>query len=230
MSKSKTKENNEKKLFKIITLGDSGVGKTCILRRFVTGKFDKNTLSMIGFETSSKEIVLKDGTKVALQLIDTAGQENYHALATTYIRNSDGVWFVFSHDSRESFNNIKKWLTSFKDNNQNIDFDKEFPAFLVGNKCDLEHTIDDFEIDNVKNEHNFYGYADTSAKDGIGIDDVFSEMSELLVRIKGKKDQKQNVITIDQYRKKRDQKRVCCLEKWSSWLLFWCYNCQLIIY
>ena len=213
MSKSKTKENNEKKLFKIITLGDSGVGKTCILRRFVTGKFDKNTLSMIGFESSTKEKVLKDGTEITLKLIDTAGQENYHALATTYIRNSDGVLFVFSHDSRESFNNIKKWLTSFKDNNQNIDFDKEFPAFLVGNKCDLEHTIDDFEIDNVKNEHNFYGYADTSAKDGIGIDDVFSEMSELLVRIKGKKDQKQNVITIDQYRKKRDQKRVCCLEK-----------------
>ena len=90
-------------------------------------------------------------------------------------------------------------MTSFKENNKDIDFDKEFPAFLVGNKCDLEHKIDDFEIDNLKNEHNFYGYADTSAKDGIGIDDVFSEMSELLVRIKGKKDQKQNVITIAQY-------------------------------
>ncbi len=209
MSKSKTKEKNEKKLFKIITLGDSGVGKTCILRRFVTGKFEKNTLSMIGFETSSKEIVLKDGNKVTLQLIDTAGQENYHALATTYIRNSDGVLFVFSHDSRESFNNIKKWLTSFKENNQDIDFDKEFPAFLVGNKCDLEHTIDDFEIENLKNEHNFYGYADTSAKDGIGIDDVFSEMGELLVRIKGKKDQKQNVIIINKKRKKKENCGLC---------------------
>jgi len=209
MSKSKTKEKNEKKLFKIITLGDSGVGKTCILRRFVTGKFEKNTLSMIGFETSSKEIVLKDGNKVTLQLIDTAGQENYHALATTYIRNSDGVLFVFSHDSRESFNNIKKWLTSFKENNQDIDFDKEFPAFLVGNKCDLEHTIDDFEIENLKNEHNFYGYADTSAKDGIGIDDVFSEMGEVLVRIKGKKDQKQNVIIINKKRKKKENCGLC---------------------
>ena len=209
MSKSKTKEKNEKKLFKIITLGDSGVGKTCILRRFVTGKFEKNTLSMIGFETSSKEIVLKDGNKVTLQLIDTAGQENYHALATTYIRNSDGVLFVFSHDSRESFNNIKKWLTSFKENNKDIDFDKEFPAFLVGNKCDLEHTIDDFEIENLKNEHNFYGYADTSAKDGIGIDDVFSEMGELLVRIKGKKDQKQNVIIINKKRKKKENSCLC---------------------
>ena len=100
MSKNKTKEKNENKLFKIITLGDSGEGKTCILRRFVTGKFDINTLSMIGFESSSKEIVLKNGTKVTLQLIDIAGQENYHALATTYIRNSDGVLFVFSHDRR----------------------------------------------------------------------------------------------------------------------------------
>ena len=167
MSKNKTKEKNENKLLKIITLGDSGVGKTCILRRFVTGKFDKNTLSMIGFETSSKEIVLKDGTKVTLQLIDTAGQENYHALATTYIRNSDGVLFVFSHDSQESFNNIN----------------------------------------NLKNEHNFYGYADTRAKDGIGIDDVFSGMGELLVRIKGKKEKKQNAIIINQYKRK---KRLFC--------------------
>ena len=211
MSKSKIKEKNEKRLFKIITLGDSGVGKTCILRRFVTGKFEKNTLSMIGFETSSKEIVLKNGTKVTLQLIDTAGQENYHALATTYIRNLDGVLFVFSHDSRESFNNIKNWLMSFKENNKDIDFDKEFPAFLVGNKCDLGHIIDDFEIEKLKNEHNFYGYADTSAKDGIGIDDVFSEMSELLARIKGKKGQKQKVKIINKQKKKNKKFLLCKL-------------------
>ena len=82
-TKEKEKEKEEKKMFKIITLGDSKVGKTCILRRFVTGKFDKNTLSMIGFESSTKEIVLKNGNKVTLQLIDTAGQENYHALSAT---------------------------------------------------------------------------------------------------------------------------------------------------
>ena len=84
---------------------------------------------MLGFESSTKEKVLKDGTEITLKLIDTAGQENYHALATTYIRNSDGVLFVFSHDSRESFNNIKKWLTSFKDNNQNIDSIRNFLLF-----------------------------------------------------------------------------------------------------
>ena len=158
---------------------------------------------MIGFESSKKELVLKNGNKVTLQLIDTAGQENYHALSATYIRNADGALFVFSHESRESFNNIKKWLMSFKENNQDIDFDKEFPAFLIGNKCDLEHTIDDFEIENLKNEHNFYGYADTSAKNGIGIDNVFSEMGELLDKIKGNKEKKQNVKIMNIKRKKK---------------------------
>ena len=115
--------------FRIITLGDSGVGKTSILRRFVSGKFEQKTLSMLGFETSTKEIILKNGTKIQLKLIDTAGQENYLALTTSYIRNADGVLFIFAHDSEESFNNIKRWLNSFKDNNREFDFDTEFPAF-----------------------------------------------------------------------------------------------------
>ena len=92
--------------FKIITLGDSGVGKTSILRRFVSGKFEQKTLSMLGFETSTKEIILKNGTKIQLKLIDTAGQENYLALTTSYIRNAYDVLFIFAHDSEESFNNI----------------------------------------------------------------------------------------------------------------------------
>ena len=99
-------------------------------------------------------------------------------------------------------------MTKIKENNKDIDFDKEFPAFLVGNKCDLEHTIDDFEIENLKNKHNFYGYADTSAKDGIGIEDVFSEMGELLNRIKGKNDQKQNIKILNMKNKK---KKTCFL-------------------
>ena len=116
------------------------------IKEIFNRKIRKNTLSMIGFEPLTKEIELKNGTKITLQLIDTAGQENYHSLAISYIRNADGILFVFSHDNRDSFYNIKKWLDSFQDNNQDITFDKEFPSFLVGNKCDLEHSIDDFEI------------------------------------------------------------------------------------
>ena len=138
--------------FKIITLGDSGVGKTSILKIFVSGKFEHKTLSIIGFETSTKNITLKNGTKIQLRLIDTAGQENYQALSTSYIRNADGALFIFSHDSKESFNNIKRWLNSFKNNNREFDLDTEFefPTYLVGNKCDLEHVIEDEEIEALK--------------------------------------------------------------------------------
>lgn len=201
------------KTFKIITLGDSGVGKTCILKRFVTGKFDKNTLSMIGFESSTKEIILKNGSKIELRLIDTAGQENYHSLATTYIKNADGVLFIFSLDSRESFNNIKKWLNSFKDNNQDIDFDKEFPAYLVGNKCDLEHVIDDNEIQNLKEDNNFCGYSEASAKEDIGIDMIFYELGEIIFKIKGTKATKQNVKLLSKRKKKKQRCFICVSDK-----------------
>ena len=189
--------------FKIITLGDSGVGKTSILRRFVSGKFEQKTLSMLGFETSTKEIILKNGTKIQLKLIDTAGQENYLALATSYIRNADGVLFIFAHNSEESFKHIKRWLDSFKDNNHEFDFDNEFPAFLVGNKCDLEHVIDEADIEKLKNENNFYGYVDTSAKEDIGIDRVFYEMGELLIKTKGKNKRQNKKLVLTKKKKFR---------------------------
>ena len=93
---------------------------------------------------------------------------------------------------------------SFKENNQDIDFDKEFPAFLIGNKCDLEHTINDFEIENLKNEHNFYGFADTSAKDGIGIDNVFSEMGSYWTKLKETKKKKTKC---ENYEYKKEEKK-----------------------
>ena len=127
--------------FSLITLGDSGVGKTSLLKRFADKKYDENTISSIGFGSSIKDFSLKDGTKIRLKLIDTMGQENYRSIATSYIKNADGVFFVFAHDNRQSFDNIIKWLDDFKNNNHNIKDNSTFPAILLGNKCDLEHVI-----------------------------------------------------------------------------------------
>ena len=183
------KQDDDKDIttFKLITLGDSGVGKTSILKRFVIGRFEERIINTIGFTSSSKDITLKNGTKVRLKLIDTAGQEQYQALAKTYIKNAEGVLFVFSHDKKESFDNIKKWLDNFRENNFNFDFNKTFPAYLVGNKCDLEKVIKKEEIEQVKAENNFYGYIDTSAKDDIGINKLFEEIAEMLINVYGKK-------------------------------------------
>ena len=72
------------------------------------------------------------------------GQENYRAIATNYIKNADGVFFVFAHNDRKSFGNIIKWLDDFKNNNHNINKNSKIPAILLLlNKCDLVHDIED---------------------------------------------------------------------------------------
>ena len=82
-------------LFKVITLGDSGVGKTSIIKKFITNNFEENTMSTIGFLTSVKDMDLKNGTRIRLKLIDTAGQENFQSLAKTYIKTSWCSFFCF---------------------------------------------------------------------------------------------------------------------------------------
>ena len=105
------------KFYRLITLGDSGVGKTCLIKRFTDKTYNENTISTLGIGSSTKDIILKNGTKIRLKLIDTMGQEQYKSIATSYIKNADGVFFVFVHNNKESFDNIIKWLDDFKNNN-----------------------------------------------------------------------------------------------------------------
>ena len=90
---SKSKENAD--TMRVITLGESGVGKTSIIRRYIHNIFDENNLSTIGLNFSFKEVKLKNGKSINIKLIDTAGQEKYKALAKSYFKNVDAVLFVF---------------------------------------------------------------------------------------------------------------------------------------
>ena len=191
-------------LFSLITLGDSGVGKTSIIQRFTDKIYNENTITTIGFGSSTKDIVLKNGKKIRLKLIDTMGQENYHSITTSYIKNADGVFFVFAHNNRESFYNIINWLIDFKNNNHNISKNSSLPAILLGNKCDLEHVIEDKEIEEIIKENNFYKYISTSAKDNIGINEALEEIGEMLFQIYGKRKRKQNVQIGTKYEKKKN--------------------------
>ena len=211
MSKNKKGKDPDKDeiLFKVITLGDSGVGKTSIIKKFVSGNFDIKTISTIGFGSFNKELELKNGTKIKLNLIDTAGQENYQALSATYIKNADGVLFVFAHDNRASFENVKKWLDNYKENNPNLDFNKKIPAYLVGNKSDLVHEVDEEEIETLKNENNFYGHINTSALKGDNIQEAFESMGEMLIGIYGKRKKGQNVKLGSKHKKSGQGCQIC---------------------
>ena len=214
MSKNKNKKDfskdNSIPEFKLITLGDSGVGKTSILKRFVNQKFDEDMISTIGFGFSSKQITLKNGSKIKFKLVDTAGQENFRSLNNSYLKNAEGIFFIFSHNSRKSFENITYWIDSIKENIQEINNFKNFPAFLIGNKSDLEHKINDEEIEDFYKENNFSAYIETSAKENINIDKIFQEMGETLIKIYGYKKNKGNVkLTVSKIKKKENKCMKC---------------------
>ena len=207
--KSKNLDNDDI-CFKIITLGNTGVGKSSIIKRFISDKFEPKTISTIGFGTFNKVIELKDGTKVKLNLIDTAGQENYKALSTSYLKNADGVLFVFANDDRKSFEDIIGWIQNYKDACNNLDFSKHLPAYLIENKIDLEGgIIEKEEIEKIKNEYNIFGYAEVSSKNGQNINEMFLDMGEMLIQIYGKKEKKQNLKLVKRPRKKKKFCQIC---------------------
>ena len=209
MSKKKKKNENEE-VMKVITLGEATVGKTSIIRRYIHNIFDESILSTIGLNFSYKEVKLKNGKSLKIKLIDTAGQEKFKALAKSYFKNVDAVLFIFAINDKDSFDNIINWINFFKDNHNG----KEgIPMYLIGNKSDQERkvqkdAIDEFIIDNK------YKYFETSAKENIGIDELFQELSEdlykILIETGGKKSQ--NTQTLNKFKgNKRNKHCICSL-------------------
>ena len=182
--------------FKIITIGDSGVGKTSIIRRFVFNTFEQDNLSTIGVNFSFKDCTLKNGNKVKIKVIDTAGQEKYKSLSKSYFKNADGVLFVFAINDLQSFKNIREWITLFNENNSG----KEgIPKYLIANKDDLENEskvnkelIDQF----LKENNNQYKFKSVSAlKCDKRIEELFQEIAENLYN--NYKDVKQSTIQLE---------------------------------
>ena len=188
--------------YKIIALGDSGVGKTSIFKRYAFGQFDEDTMSTIGLAFAEKNYILQTNEKVKLKLVDTGGQERYKSLAKSYYKNVDGALFVFAHNDKESFEHIIEWIKLFEDNTNN----KEIPKFLIGNKNDLEHLDNQESFENFIKEHNISRYISTSAKDNININELFKEMAEFINSNDDNKSAKQQ----NKQLKQNIPKKGCC--------------------
>ena len=175
--KGKDKGKVKEEVFKIITIGDTQVGKTCILLRYIQNQFSENTLQTIGFDKNYKDLILKCGKKIKLCVIDTAGQEKYNSLNKNYVKNVDGVLFVFDLSNKTTFYNIKKWLDFFNANNNSL---KKIPKYLNGNKKDLPREVNSDMVDIIIDENKELKYKETSAKDDNDnqINELFQEMGE----------------------------------------------------
>jgi len=206
---SKNKENAD--TMKVITLGESGVGKTSIIRRYIHNIFDENNLSTIGLNFSFKEMKLKNGKIINIKLIDTAGQEKYKALAKSYFKNVDAVLFVFAINDQKSFDNMKNWINLF---NENHNGKEGIPKYLIGNKADQEREVQKESVDEFVNNSK-YKYYETSAKENMGIDSLFQELSEDLYKIfiEAGGNKTQNTQTLNKYKVKKGKSNCICAIK-----------------
>jgi len=131
-------DNDVSYVFKMIVLGDSGVGKTNIVKRYILDDFCLESKSTIGVEFFSRNIRLNEEAEVKLQIWDTAGQERYRSITTGFYNGSRGALLVYDITKKESFENTNKWLSELRLNGE-----KDLTIVLVGNKCDL---IDDRQV------------------------------------------------------------------------------------
>ena len=137
-------DNNEKIVYKIILIGDSSVGKTCLFKKITTGDyFDKN-ISTIGMDRKSFQLnipVMDNGTKrernFEIQLWDTAGQERFRSITTGYYKGSQGLFLLYDITNIETFENLDKWISGVRDSLGSNEKGDKYIIILLGNKLDI---------------------------------------------------------------------------------------------
>ena len=173
-----TKKEDYDFLYKIVMIGDSGVGKSNLLTRFTKNEFSEDTKVTIGVEFATRNVPV-DGKVAKAQIWDTAGQERYRAITSAYYRGAFGALIVYAVNSKESFNNVKKWLNELREG-----ADKNIAIMLVGNKNDLDHLREvptDVAKDYAKSKD--LAFMETSAATAANVDEAFNTLVRAIYRV-----------------------------------------------
>ena len=161
----------------IIIIGDTNVGKTTLMKRYINDKFTENIIPSLGIELYRK-IKEINGKKYLIKIWDTCGQERFKALTQNYYRNADGVMLLFDSNNIESFHNLNIWLNSLKEYSI-----KNFPLIIIGTKSDLPINVHDNDINLFCNQFNIKWFR-TSAKTGENISLSFDFLTKEILNIK----------------------------------------------
>ena len=164
--------------FKVVVIGDSNVGKSCLTGRAVNDKFDTQYSPTIGFEFLTLCVKI-DNRIVKLQIWDTCGQEIYRSLIKSFYRNASLAMIVYSIDSKKSFNNINEWIKDIR-----MNCIPDVRIVLIGNKKDLEdkRQVSYEEAKRFKDENQLFYFEETSAKTGVNVKNVFCECARILYK------------------------------------------------
>lgn len=159
-------------LFKLLLIGDSGVGKSCLLLRFADDSYLESYISTIGVDFKIRTVE-QDGKTIKLQIWDTAGQERFRTITSSYYRGAHGIIVVYDVTDQESFNNVKQWLNEIdRYASENVN------KLLVGNKCDLvANRVVSHESGKALADEVGIPFLETSAKDSTNVEQAFLTMT-----------------------------------------------------
>ena len=174
---SPSQENLKEDLkLKLVLLGDSGVGKTNLISRYIHNAFQQDTKATIGVEFFCKTFKVNNNKVIKIEIWDTAGQERYKSITSVYYKGAKGAFIVYDITSRKSFDNVDKWIEEIKEKTS-----KDIKLLVIGNKIDLN------EQRVISTEEAKYRYKDmdipvieTSALNDTNVADAFINMVKII--------------------------------------------------
>ena len=195
-------KNNELTL-KIIILGSTKVGKTCLINQYFNKEFNDNPISTIGIDLQSKYFKF-DNDIVKINFIDTAGQERFDSISSNYLKNVNGVLLVYDITNYDTFKKIDYWNNQIKNYNKN-----KYSIVLIGNKIDLnnQRVVNFNDGKNLSKRINCK-FFETSARNNINVDEVFKTISLLTYKFC-----KENKLLFNQsfsLNNQKEKKKSCC--------------------
>ena len=161
-------------VYKVLLLGDSTVGKTCILLKYTDKIFQETHMMTIGLDYRLKTMTLQSGKEVKLQIWDTAGQDRFRSITKNYYKGSHGIILIYDVTSLKTFENVKSWVSQIHE-----EISDKVVIYLVGNKIDMddERKVQTEEGQKLAEELGV-PFVETSAKSGENIDNIFSDITE----------------------------------------------------
>ena len=193
--------------YKIILVGDVSVGKTNLLTQYVDEKFAENIISTVGIEFKNKIIELENGRNIRLQIWDTSGQEKFISLTKNYFRGCNVALFIFDVTNQTSFDDIPKWLDSYKEVNG-----EKSKKVLIGNKIDLENRV--VVKEEAKNfaEKNGLQYFEISVKENKDkeIDNMFIKIFESMTYLDKFSEKENSSEKLNKRKIVHNKKNSCC--------------------
>jgi len=203
MEGSQDVKPNSLDVLKFLLVGDSNVGKSCLLLRYVDETFTPSFISTIGIDFKVKTIRLTNGKEVKLQIWDTAGQERFRTITSAYYRGAMGVVVIYDVTNKESFEHLPYWMEEVQLNTTLNPI-----KVLVGNKTDMvEARIIGESQGRAYAQQMGYLFSETSAKSGKNVKELFNELAE---KVYTKETTKEQTIQLDITKEVEKKDKPCC--------------------